>query len=268
MNLESSFCAMIKVHYDFLMTSLEMALLTPMKVLDILNAMIATVKNVVFATVETMLTSIEIMFNKLFSAETLGLEDTQKNLCRVLYECAILTDYLFESDKSPLKKIFSDTQINDIKNNFSTFESYVCHGKLEDLVAGFKNQLLNDFLEQIEMIENMIRDKMEILEGWVEKYKQALEDSGIYDILDKLGKIMNCALTGCDALSSGANKLEDTADRLKVTMGANGFWTFDSQVLNKLNEMNYQYERRLNEIKWRITQKQNNKGIVRPDEVM
>lgn len=233
---ESLFCAMLQAQYQVIVGILETALQIPSQALQLVKACVQMLQYVAFAAVDVLLTKIEGWISEMFDLENVGLENARRNFCSIAYSCKILTDYLF-GPSSPLKSIgYDDSELAAMQNNYVKFEEIVCNKSFAGLLDQFKTSILGDISKWLDDAEQTITNDWLKLERLIALYNQALEDSGVYEYLDKLNDFAECAFAACNVISTTENKQEDIADKMKL-INDGGTWTINTDLYSKALNM-------------------------------
>lgn len=245
---ESLFCAMLQSQYQVIVGMIEMAIIAPSQVLQLVKACIQMLMNVSFIAIEILLAKIEAWISDMFDIENIGLENARRNFCRIAYSCKILTDYLFGSS-SPLRSLgYTSLELIEMKNNYTKFEEIVCNKSFKGMLDQFKTSMLGDVSVWLDEAEQKIINDWLKLENLISKYDTALEDAGVYDYLNKLNDFSECAFAACNVISTTENKQEDIADKMKL-INDGGTWTIDNSLYSKALAKKEELQARINTLR-------------------
>ncbi len=243
MDPESLFCLMLQNVYTSIIALIEGAMALPLIALQILESALQMVEFVTFAAIDIALTAIEQIILKLFDLENVSLENARRNFCKIAYDCVALTNYLF-GPNSPLESIYTQTELAEMKANYSKFEETVCQGSFKSLLDQFKAMALTDIMSKLNDFIDKIHDAETKIEKLKTKYNKALQDSGIYEVLNKLDEYANCAFTACDFITEGEDKQSETLDKLKLEKDGENY-SLNASLMNGYNKMQSSLMRRI-----------------------
>lgn len=263
------FCTMLEQQYAAIVAQIDLLIQFPATALSMLNSNISRLFAVTYNVIEAAILALEQQLLNI-----LGLDDIDQgnvsSWCSIAQECEALIDLLVDSGL--LASILpSGVSVSDVLNNYEKWEKYVCKDGLGDLIDGWIDDALQTIYDQIMSLRDRLLGALGIDE-LIDKYLQAVEESGIYDLLDQLDKFAQCAFEICDYVSTASNSSEDTLERLSMEKQGAGYVFVTTPLIESVYAKDEELNTRLDDME-RLIQDYlggtNNKPEgVSPDESM
>ena len=270
---EKMFCSMLEQQYGVVTTLIDSALAAPAFALSSLRSAILRIKNIVYAAISASLDVLATQLNTVLGLDDIDRNETKEAFCRIAYECQALRDILFSEDTLDVMFFWlTDSQKQQIQDNFDDFQELICEIGLANLINGWTDSILNTISEELNKLADKILGALRIQE-LIDKYLTFLDESGIFDLLNQLDSFANCGFAICDFIATASNGKEDYEKKLNIQQ-VNGSWVYvidnalqsvydeDAKLTAKIDSMRRQISL------WRNNQVRDAKKGKRIDEIM
>ena len=193
------FCRILETQLNSAINAVEDALLLssppPLKTLRDVKSNINRVNNLIFPYIESEILRLEkLIIDTLFLDKVNQLEGID-NFCQVAFSCEILVETLVENSSTYLP-FLDATTISLLSTNYPLFERHICVLGLRNIITTFTDSILDEIETTLNTLNTMLFDNLRIAE-FLQRYEDALEDSGVLTAIEQLRKFLNCGFGVC-----------------------------------------------------------------------
>ena len=238
---EALFCSILEAEYAQVVAIVESIIQLPLAGLVSLKSVYQRLYHVTYLAIESAIDVIEAQILAIYEMLATNVNDFREDWCRIAYACKPLTDVLFDPD-GPLSVFLSPSEIDAVEDSYEEFNNIVCKNGLLDLIDGYGDKAFEYLTEQIKKLRERLNPVENYLDELIQDYLNLVNDSGIYEWLDKLNEWMDCGFAVCESMATALNYQEDTLNKMSMKIQGNSYvfaaqeWV--TQVYDKKEFMN------------------------------
>lgn len=281
MTLSTIICGYIYAGFLVVKAALEAGLLYARAIITTLNSFVMAIENMIKNTclviLDAALAGYQILCKYLtdWILQKTHAQEYLDKFCKSIFKCSYVLKELLNPNSSITKTLVKNFQYDsapqqelyDAIASFDNFRKQICS-------AGFTFMwglnYLRDYGEQIlaqinEWVDIITRNRNRIRKR-LESYFYAIEDYGIFDLLDKLHAFFNCvldaAIDSCSSIATSQNFYKKCTGALHITeIGAGQYKLTDSWIKQKLGSCD-NATRQLNGLSAQLTKALIDAGIT------
>ncbi len=238
---DKMFCDLLRVQYAALTTSLQAALVLPLKFVKRIKSYIKRITQIVFRKLLTELDALEAILIKILEMDKFNNGLTNCDFCWIAWNCEAVLDLL------KTKAIFPSNAFD----NFENFTNFVCNQNLQGLVSSFIDDRIQEIQDALDDIEERALNALD-LDSFITQYQDLLDTpiagKTVFEWINELDKYVNCAFAICDYADTALNLKTDTLEKLALQITGNtvivsldlltvGADNLDAQVSAKITSM-------------------------------
>lgn len=281
MTLSTIICGYIYSGFLVVKAALEAGLLYAKAIITTLNSFVMAIENMIknscLVIFDAALAGYRILCKYLtdWILQKTHAKEYLDKFCKSIFKCSYVLKELLNPSSSITKTLVKNfkydaepqQQLYDAVSSFDNFRKQICSSGFTfmwglNYLRDYGEQILAQINEWIDIItrnRNRIRKRLE-------SYFYAIEDYGIFDLLDRLHAFFNCvldaAIDSCSSIATSQNFYKKCTGALHITeIGAGQYKLTDSWLKQKLGTCD-NATRQLNSLSAQITKMLLDAGIT------
>lgn len=254
MTLSTIICGYIYAGFLVVKAALEAGLLYAKAIITTLNSFVMAIENMIKNTClvifDAALAGYQILCKYLtdWILQKTHAKEYLDKFCKSIFKCSYVLKQLLDPTSSITKTLVKNFEYNsepqaqlyDAIASFDNFRQQICSAGFTfmwglNYIRDYGEQILAQINEWVDIItrnRNRIRKRLE-------SYFYAIEDYGIFDLLDRLHAFFNCvldaAIDSCSSIATSQNFYKKCTGALHITeIGAGQYKLTDSWLKQKL----------------------------------
>jgi hypothetical protein len=222
MSPEVMFCQMLETQYNQIVFIVDTLIQLPKMALQVLRSAYERIYSILLKGIGAALDVIEAQLYLLIEFSTVEIKDYKDDWCKIAYACKPLTDLLFKDGGVLAFSGINKKTRNEWRGNYNLFNEFVCRDGLSDLISNYRALMLDELRDKIKNLKDKL-DISPMLDRLTQAYLDKVEDSGIYEYMDKLDEWMDCAFAVCTSLETALNFQEDSLGTMALEKVGNSY---------------------------------------------